>query len=326
MKHALYALDIGGTKAECVRVYNGKIDELRLTFPQPDSVKDDSELVEMWLGTFVTAPADAVAVSFAGVVKDGRVLRWPNRRSWEGFNLRGFLERIFSATSVPIEDDANSGAIASRVLFPGRPDSIFVNVGTGIGCGIVVNGKVLRGERGFAGELGHTVVDSSASMKCPCGKRGCLQVVSSGRGMLSQIQETMPTYRRYNDLGVLLSECAGESSVCQVLERGGRTLGTAVANLVSILDIAQLHIGGSLSRVARFAEPFVDELSSSENAFLKRDLDIRLGPFRNASLIGALILALEAEGWAVEAETVIGRFIELQRDESKGTVPMRSCS
>ena len=112
----------------------------------------------------------------------GTVTAWPNRPGWIGTDLRAALGGIFGGVPVDCADDGDLAALA-EARAAGCADLLYLGVGTGIGGGIVLDGRLLPGTRHGSCEVGHLVVDRGGA-RCGCGRRGCVQAVASGPATL----------------------------------------------------------------------------------------------------------------------------------------------
>ncbi|MEV6612046.1 ROK family protein [Kutzneria sp. NPDC051319] len=129
----------------------------------------------------VTVDAVGVAVP-ATVDAAGRVVAWPNRPGWTGLDLVAALRGMFPGAEVGHADDGDLAALAEADHL-GCADLVYVGVGTGVGGGIVLDGRSLPGTAKGSCEIGHLVVDRGGPV-CDCGRRGCVQAVASGRAVL----------------------------------------------------------------------------------------------------------------------------------------------
>jgi len=168
----LLALDIGGMN---LAASAGGKPVRALT---PDTGEEALATLLGLADTVVHGPVEAVGVSFAGPLEDGRI-RSLHVPGWDDMPLRDVLQERFGAPTV-VENDANAGALGEWDA-AGRPDEpvAYVTVSTGVGAGIVVRGEILAGAHRLAGEIGHFVVDPDGDV-CACGKRGCVETFASG--------------------------------------------------------------------------------------------------------------------------------------------------
>lgn len=143
--------------------------------------------LEECLGQVGRPALGRIGIGFGGPVDYARgvILTSHHVSQWDGYPLRQKLAAQFGA-AVRLDNDANVGALGEAMYGAGRGHAnlVYVNVGTGIGAGLVLDGRIYRGANGLAGELGHvTVDDGPAARPCACGKRGCLEVYASGRAI-----------------------------------------------------------------------------------------------------------------------------------------------
>lgn len=162
---------------------------------------------------------------------------------------------------VRIDNDVHAATLAELRLGAGREyaDFIYLNVGTGIACGVVCNGQLVRGAVNYAGELGHMVVETDGDLCDQCGRRGCLEPIASGGGMLDHVRARLADYpdsvlhapARSGDLTVgtiFQAADAGDPLASAVTERAKRALGAALVNLLDLLNPEIVVLGGGVFR------------------------------------------------------------------------------
>ncbi|MES4892911.1 ROK family transcriptional regulator [Streptomyces sp. NPDC096012] len=222
-----------------------------------------------------------LAVAVPGLVaRDGRtVVRAPNL-DWHDTDLGALLPGTWPLT---VDNEANFGALAELWLGDGTPRHfVHVSAEIGIGGAVVVDGGLLRGTRGFAGELGHVPVwpDGPA---CPCGGRGCLEQYA-GEEAVSRAAGLEPR----EDLVGLLGERAGEGdeNVRAALRDAGTALGIALTGAVNLLDPEAVVLGGALAGLAPWLLPSLEAELSGRTAGPACPVAVsRLGP--EGPLLGA---------------------------------------
>jgi glucokinase len=203
----------------------------------------------------------AVGVGVPGMVDDAGMLRFaPNLPGGEGLDVRGRLTERLGSRQVVVDNDATCAVMGEWIYgaAAGATDAVVVTLGTGIGGGLVVNDRVARGALGFAGEIGHMVVDPSGPA-CPCGKRGCWERFASGSGLGRLAREAAHAGRLVEVLrraggdpeavraeDVTTAAAAGDAGAQAVLEELGWWLALGLANLANILDPSVFVLGGGL--------------------------------------------------------------------------------
>jgi glucokinase len=199
----------------------------------------------------------ALGIGAAGMVDLDGVMRFAPNVAWREFPLR---ERVEAGVGLPayVDNDANVAAWGEHRFGAGRGSShmLLVTVGTGIGGGIVSGGRLFRGGHGFAGEIGHFIVEPNGP-RCGCGNRGCWEQMASGRAIdrlgreaaalhptsrLVELADGDPT--RVNGRVVTAAAREGDPVALHVLTEVGRRLGEGIAGLVNILDPDLVVVGG----------------------------------------------------------------------------------
>jgi glucokinase-like ROK family protein len=176
--------------------------------------------------------------------------------AWRGVPAGGPLRKRFRVP-VMIDNDANLAALAERWWGAGKDvdDFAYVKLGTGIGSGFFIGGKLYRGARGLAGEMGHLVVDPGGE-PCVCGLRGCLATFIGTAALVKRARALVPSHPgtglRGKSVGVrelVDAALAGDALARQVVREAAESLGVAVAELLNLLNPSAVIVGGGLSRV-----------------------------------------------------------------------------
>lgn len=222
-----------------------------------------------------------LAVAVPGLVaRDGRtVVRAPNL-DWHNTDLGALLPVEFPLT---VDNEANLGALAELWLGDGTPpDFLHVSAEIGIGAAVVVDGRLLRGTRGFAGELGHVPVRPEGP-ECACGGRGCLEQYAGEEAVL-RAAGVEPGEGR---VGLLAERAAqGDTDVRRALEGAGTALGIALTGAVNLLDPETVVLGGALSGLAPWLLPSLEAELARRTAGPACAVSVsRLGP--EGPLLGA---------------------------------------
>ncbi len=283
----LLALDIGGTKvaAGLVTREGSVIDRGRIAVRSNQSdenlFNDVAQLVDSMLtkarGQHGAQPV-ALGVGCAGPMAENAELVSPlNIPCWRNFPL---VPRLRILTGLPVSADGDAKALALgegwKGAAKGHDNFLAMVVSTGVGGGIVLNGRLLDGASGNAGHIGHVIVEPSGR-RCVCGARGCLEAETSGPAIeaITGRPPTQPTY--------------------EIIQRTGRLVGRGIASVCNLLDLPLAVVGGSVA--LGFGAPFfqaaqnsLDELCRLEFSTGARIVPARLGD--DGALIGAAAFAL----------------------------------
>jgi glucokinase len=261
-RHAI-GLDIGGTKvAGAVVAEDGTIVD-ELTEPTP-ATSDATTMSRLLLGMVETLRSRnpdvlAVGVGAAGTVAwpSGRIL-WAPNNAYRDWAVRAEIEE---ATGLPavVDNDANVAGLAEArlgdVLYQ---EMVLVTVGTGVGSGIVLGGRIYRGPRGLGAELGHIIVDPNGPL-CGCGNRGCLESLASGTALTRTGREAaaaepdgliarLARDKNVEVTGQTVTEAAlqGDPTARRLFQTLARWLGIGIASVTTIFELDAVVIGGGV--------------------------------------------------------------------------------
>jgi glucokinase len=246
----------------------------------------------------------AVSVVVPGTVQaeNGVVMKAPNVPSLDGFRLAAALQSEMQWPAL-LENDANAAAVGEMWMGAGRHRKtiICLTLGTGVGGGIILDGKLWRGVDGSAGELGHICIEPFGGVACMCGSRGCLEVYASATAIVRMTREAQPRYpnsplHRSEDLSakdVYHYGIEGDELALEVFRRMGISLGVGIASLINIFNPEMVVIGGGVAAGWDLFIPHVRE-QITERAFPipgRRAEIVRAQCGDDAGLLGAAKLA-----------------------------------
>ncbi len=305
-------VDVGGTKVAVGVVDEDGVILARTRRPTPSASPTDVEDViaqcveELRVGHAV----EAVGVGAAGFIDAdrSRVLVAPNL-TWRDEPLRDALTARVRLPVV-VENDANAAAWAEHRFGAGRGEAhlVVVTVGTGIGGGIVLDGRLYRGRYGIGAEFGHMQV-SQLGRRCGCGQHGCWEQYCSGRALLHEAREIAGVQRGYGarllELGggrpegieaVEVTQAAreGDPAALDCFEEIGGWLGQGLADLAAVLDPGRFVVGGGVADadellLAPARRVFAERLTGTRS---RPHAEIRLAELGNdAGMVGAADLA-----------------------------------
>jgi glucokinase-like ROK family protein len=307
------AIDLGATSID-VEITDGHLEPIA-AYGEPADIHSGPRTIlnrlREILGKFRVDGAygrlHAIGIGVPGPVsfRDGFPVGSPTMPGWERYPLREVLSREH-ACPVLLDNDANIMAIGERHrgVAHSVDNLLFVKLGTGIGCGIVVNGELYRGADGCAGDIGHIPVDPRG-LVCACGNVGCLEALFGGgalrrSGIAAARAGTSPALaaRLANARVVTARDVAeamagGDPFCTRLVRTGARRLGTVLAGLVNIVNPAMIVIGGGL---AGLGHPLLTEIRSE---VYRRSTSIAGGNLpivrselgSRAGVVGAAVLA-----------------------------------
>ncbi len=174
------------------------------------------------------------------------VVQSPHCAILEGFDLEAALARLLDVPFI-IDNEANLAAYGEYAAGAGRNTRslVLVTVGSGVGTGIILEGKIWRGACGFAGELGHVTI-RPAGFRCRCGRRGCLETEVSAPRIVKEYVKRAPGRRHLTAADVCREAEGGDPTAVEVFTRAGRALGIGVAAVINLLNPEKILLGGGV--------------------------------------------------------------------------------
>jgi glucokinase len=245
----LIGVDFGGTAVKAGMVDGGEVVRSTSTSTRLDT--GPKEILDAIANTVLvlTPKPEAVGVAIPGEVNsEGRCWRLANVPGFEGIPIGEELAKRLGCP-IAVENDATTAALGEQLYGHGRdnPSFLMVTLGTGIGGGLVIGQQLYPGSNGFAAEIGHNTVDSSAEAPvCACGQRGCIEAFAGTRALL----------RRFAELGggnvtevlpISVSARRGEAAGKKTFEMMGRALGKGLATIQNVLDLNAIVFSGGIS-------------------------------------------------------------------------------
>lgn len=203
------------------------------------------------IGVAVPGPLDV----YTGIVKAA-----PHVAAWRGYPLRSKLETLIGR-SIVLENDANAWALGEfwRGAARGRREVVLLTLGTGVGGGLIIDGKLVHGRSGMAGELGHVTVEPDGP-RCDCGARGCLEAYASASGLRGLFEQRLRRLGRarlpaaildaegnFSVRGLSAKARAGDRIALETFAIAGHYLGIAVASFLNIFNPELVVIGGGVA-------------------------------------------------------------------------------
>jgi glucokinase-like ROK family protein len=258
----------------------------------------------------VEAPVWAVGIGLPGPVDHarGRVVEPPVVPGWAGFDVRAWFSARYGVP-VWVDNEVNLMALGEweRGIPAERRDLLFVKVGTGIGSGMVTDGRLHRGDSGAAGDIGHVRVSDDPAAHCRCGKTGCLEAVASGWALVRMLTgaarsgaspvlaERLAATGRITGEHIGRATAAGDPLVIDAVRTAGRLTGTAMAGVVNFANPGVLVLGGGVIRSSPvFFDAFRQAVLDQTIEPASRNLTIRTASLDFAEgITGAALLAAE---------------------------------
>lgn len=307
----IIGIELGATHISCV--LTDLRCNVRASWSAPAAVREEPEVALKKMTTAVRSVLEADGVKKSQVLGIGVAVPSPVDREhpgellplivpkWAGYNIATHLQKAFKRP-VFIDNDANLGALAE--LWWGAGSSVknlaYIKVATGIGAGLIIDGRIFRGSGGVAGEIGHTAIDPNGP-PCICGLRGCLATFIGTPALLQRAKEELrasgsnrPAPSNIDEL--VHAALDGDPLFVDLIRHAGEKLGVGIANMLNLLNPEMVILGGGIAR----AEDLLLNSVRETIAGLSLPVSIRNAEIRTTSLnewgiaVGGATLALEA--------------------------------
>lgn len=251
-----------------------------------------------------------IGIAMPGLVDvHNGILKFAPNLDWQNVPIRLIWNQQFHYP-IYVENDGNAAALGEYYFgaAKGTKDFIYIAAGYGLGSGIIVDGKLMRGNKGYASELGHMTYDPNGE-ECSCGKRGCYETIIGPRAVIKSVKKLIEEKGADNTIikisekdkspinydAVVNAAMENDLIAMDALKDVGCKLGLVVSHLVNIFDPKMVILGGALNYAKDFIQPVVEKVVR-DNALLlcQEDLEItnsQLG--QNSSVMGAIALVLE---------------------------------
>lgn len=309
-------IDVGGQTSK-IGVVDARGSVLGQTVIRSDVYGDNA-------GAFITALAEAVTGCIKAAGVEGKVrgvgvgapngnyysgeISYAPNLAWASNKAVRFSEMLSSklgGLSVTLTNDANAAAVGEMAYGAARgmKNFIMITLGTGVGSGIVIDGKVVYGHDGFAGELGHTTVVRHNGRSCGCGRTGCLETYCSATGVARTAREWLemsdePSLLRdvesISSKDVYEAAKAGDALALRIFEYTGTVLGRTFADFVAFSSPEAIILFGGLARAREFLyEPMMRAMNENLMKVWKNKVKIEFSQLKesDAAILGASALA-----------------------------------
>ena len=276
MKKYVFGVDVGGTtvKMGLFNVDGEVLDKWEIkthTENGGEAILPDiaaSALAKLEEKNIVKDEVAGIGLGIPGPINDEGVVPHTANLGWGYKEVTRELEEL---TGLPCKggNDANVAALgeAWKGGAAGYSNVVMVTLGTGVGGGIIIGGKIITGSNGAGGEIGHLHVDDNIPGHCGCGNQGCLEQVASATGITNLANQALaasdkPSMLREGEVSaktVFDAVKADDELAKEIAERFGKYLGTALANITAIVDPQAIVIGGGVSKAGPILLEYVEK-------------------------------------------------------------------
>ncbi len=312
MDKKVFGVDIGGTTIK-MGVFSGE-GELIDKWEIPTRTEDNGSKILPDIAASIRQKMEAlsiertdvagIGISVPGPVDDNGIVHKCVNLGWDVFDID---EEMKKYTGVPVfaGNDANAAALGEvwRGGGKGYNNAVVVTLGTGVGGGIIVNGKILSGSSGAGGEIGHILVNREETEKCGCGNKGCLEQYASATGIARMAKaklaednrdSVMRNAKSMNAKVVFDAVKAGDAVAMEVAEEFGRVLGIGLAIVADVVNPEVFVIGGGVSRGGQIVIDYIEKNYNKYVFHASRGVKFALATLGNdAGIYGSAKLVID---------------------------------
>ena len=313
MKPYAFGVDIGGTTVKIgFFSSNGKFVE---HWEIPTRKEDNGSMILPDIASAIAKKIDeynitlddieGVGVGVPGPVLGDGVVSMCVNLGWGRVDVREELTSLLGGVPVEVGNDANVAALGEQWNGGGKghDNVVMVTLGTGVGGGIILGGKIVAGSNGAAGEIGHMKVRDNETDKCGCGKKGCLEQYASATGVVRLAKRALAAapadetpLRKLEELtakDVFDYAKSGDEFSLAIVDEVGKMLGEAIAHINCVVDPEVVVIGGGVSKAGQILLDAVEKYYKPAAFHACREADFKLAVLGNdAGMYGAVRMIL----------------------------------
>lgn len=316
MKKYYAGIDIGGTSAKlCLYSLEGDNDTLELKWSIPTNREDGFDTVLQKLAHTIgekcteygikMSDVSGIGIGIPGpVTEDGTVLECANL-NFGIVPVRDIMAEITGVSNVVVANDANVAALGEmwKGGAIGFADVVMVTLGTGVGGGLVIGGRIHVGSKGAAAEIGHITVEPDEPDKCGCGCHGCLEQYASATGVVRLAKQGISHHPESELAGkditakdIFDSAKNGDEYALGIVDKFAKYLGLALANIAAVADPQVFLIGGGVSAAGSIIIDNVKKYYEQYSMKALKGREIRLAKLGNdAGILGCIKMAIDGD-------------------------------
>jgi len=308
-----FGIDLGGTSVKCglFSIDGELIESWEIPTRKEDNGKnilpDIAATVNSKIEEKKIKKADiaGLGIGVPGPVLEGGTVNVCVNLGWGVVNVASELSELLGGIPVEVGNDANVAALGELWKGGGQGyrNMVMVTLGTGVGGGVILNGRILHGSHGAGGEIGHIQVNKEEEVACNCGKRGCLEQYASATGITNSARKMLARTRRKTVLNNdeklearLIFDAAkkGDEVAMDLVDNLGVVLGNALAGIAEVVDPEVFVIGGGVSKAGQILIDVIEKNYTPAAFHACRSAVFKLAQLGNdAGMYGSVKMVLE---------------------------------
>lgn len=316
MKKYYVGIDIGGTSAKlCLYNIEGDNDNVELKWNIPTNKEDGSDIILKKLTDTISdkcaeygitmSDISGIGIGIPGpVTEDGTVLECANL-NFGIVPVKDIMAELTGISNVVVGNDANVAALGEMWKGGARgfTDVVMVTLGTGVGGGLVIGGRIHVGSKGAAAEIGHITVEPDEPDICGCGCHGCLEQYASATGVVRLAKQGISSHaeselagREITAKDIFDAAKNGDAYALEITTRFAKYLGLALSNIAAVADPQVFLIGGGVSAAGSIITDNVKKYYEQYSMKALKGREIRLARLGNdAGILGCIKMAIDGD-------------------------------
>ncbi len=288
-----FGIDVGGTTVKIGLVDNNQvIDSYQIKTKKETLFDDVCNSVKEYIKNNNIVNVEFIGFGLPGNVVNNYIYNLPNV-GLKDIDLKKIVNNHFPNVKMASTNDANAAALG-EVLYDNKyKNSYMITLGTGVGGGLVIDGKVIDGAHAACGEIGHSYIDFVHNFSCSCGLKGCLETVTSATGVVrlakyyyDKFNTSIPKEMSCKDVFDAAKE--NDELGLYVLDLVGKYLGIALANIAVTVDVECFYIGGGVAACGEILTDVIKKYYKEYSHFAVKNTEIKLAKLGNtAGMLGA---------------------------------------
>lgn len=309
-----FGIDVGGTTIKH-GLFDAEKEELVESWEIPTRTEDNGRYILEDIAASVKAKMEekkldgkdviGLGIGVPGPVLSNGVVNEAVNLHWGVTDVVSILSGLLGGMKIQVGNDANVAALGEQWKGGGQgfDNMVMVTLGTGVGGGIIINGKILPGSHGAGGEIGHMQVSDHETDSCNCGKKGCLEQYASASGIVRVTKRELAKNKKATTLkddGKLSAKKIfdeakeGDAFAVSMVDAFGKKLGEALASIAAVVDPEAVVIGGGVSRAGQIILDVTEKYYTPAAFHACRNVVFKLAQLGNdAGMYGAVRMVLQ---------------------------------
>ncbi len=290
-------IDIGGTTIKIGFVENFKVmDYYEIPTKKESLFKDICLSLKSYLKEHKNICIEKIGFGIPGNVKENYIVQTPNI-GIQNVNIKDEIKAFFPNIAIASNNDANVAALGEAIFDGYAQNSYMITLGTGVGGGLILNGKIVDGSHNACGEIGHMFIDSIHNYPCTCGLTGCLETVASATGVVRLAKQYHSKFQTALSLNNLTCKDVFDKAKeddplgLYIVDIVSKYLARGLANLAVAVDIDVFYIGGGVAACGNILLDKIKFYYKEYSHYAVKNTEIKLAKLGNlAGMLGAAYL------------------------------------